>query len=352
MQMRPFSMTLTPTVLFTALLFSASASAAGTGTPPTCVNNGPYLAECAGQSTSVPVTSAGSMDPDGSSITVLWFEECPWGFFDDPTALDSNYVIDMSSQCVRSCVFALRVFSGGQVTACNSTATVQDTTPPVITGPPNITAIWGIPTDTGSTGFASAVDACDPAPDVSMFSEVITPQTGPGVEQVITRVFEAVDYCGYISSQVTQVITLLSPSSGIANLEVDINQCDDVFDRSNTSGAFEVVLLGRPGTQIAGIKRDSLRLSRIGVQGADLAPTNPWQFAAQDVSIRAAAHLGECNPAGTDGSKDLRLSFDRAQARALLGVDSLPAGTTVYIAVSGKRLNNTPFFVGAKMVVK
>ena len=352
MQMRPIATVLAPVGLLSASLLATSARAQEPEAAPACVHNGPYLAECAGQATSVPVTSAGSVDPDGTAISVLWFEECPWGFFDDPTALDANLVIDIGGQCVRTCVFALRVFSGGQQVACVSNATIQDTTAPVITGPADITDIWGIPVDIGSTGFATAVDACDPAPVVSLFSEVITPQTpGSSIEQVITRVFEAEDYCGF-TSQVTQVITLLSPSSGLATLEVDINQCDDVFDRSDLSASFDVVLLGRPGTQISGIKRDSLRLSRLGAQGRSLAPANPWQFAPLDVSVRAAAHLGECNPPGSDGSKDLRLRFNRVQARALLGVDALPAGSVIYLAISGKRTNNTPFTAGAKVVVQ
>jgi hypothetical protein len=316
---------------------------------PVCNNNGPYLEECAGQSTFVPVTSIGSLDPDGSPVTIFWFEECPWGFFDDPTAGDSNYVIDIGGLCTRTCVFELRVFSGGEVKKCNSTATVEDTTAPTISGPADITDIWGIPTDPGSTGSATAIDACDPAPVVNLIDETIIPQTGPGLEQTIIRTWEAVDYCGF-TSQVQQTITLLSPLNNSANLEVDVNQCTDVFDRAEVSNDFEVVLLGKPGTLVTGVQRNSIKLSKLGDQ---LNFVTPLQLSAPlDEAIRAAAQLGDCNPAGTDGLKDLRLRFDRTAVRSMMGLDAMPAGTPVYIAIVGKRTNGTSFIAGAKMLVQ
>lgn len=319
---------------------------------PVCVNNGPYLAECDGQSTFVPVTSTGSTDPDGTPVTFLWFEECSWGFFDDPTSPAPNYVIDIGGFCTRTCVFELRVFSGGEVQKCVSTATIEDTTAPVITGPADITDIWGIPTDVGSTGSATAVDACDPAPVVTMIDETIIPQTGPGLEQTIIRTWEAVDYCNF-TSQVSQTIMLLSPMLGSANLEVDINQCDDIFDRNDAANTFDVVVLGKVGTQISALKLDTLKLSLLGSQSGFVSPTNPLLFTPQDVAVRAATQLGECNPAGTDGLKDLRLRFDRKEVRQLLGLDQMTAGTPVYIAITGQRkLNNAPFICGAKMLVK
>jgi hypothetical protein len=318
---------------------------------PVCNNNGPYVEECSGQSTYVPVTSAGSFDPDGTSATFLWFEECPWGFFDDPTAADPNFVIDIGGLCVRTCVIQLRVFSGGQVKSCNSTATAQDTTPPQIFGPPDIIDIWGIPTDQGSTGSATAIDECDPSPTVGLINQTIIPQTGPGLEQTIVRTWEARDYCGH-TSQVSQTITLLSPLSNSSNLEVDVNQCSDVFDRGDASSTFDVTLLGKVGTLVTGIKLNTLRLSKLGDQANFVYPLNPSQFAPADVAIRAASKLGDCNPPGTDGLKDLKLRFNRTQVRNLLALDALPVGTPVYIAITGLRNNNTSFIAGAKMIVQ
>lgn len=316
---------------------------------PICNNNGPYVEECAGQSTYVPVTNAGSFDPDGTPITVQWFEECPWGFFDDPTAPNSNFVIDIGGLCLRSCIFELRIFSGGQVQKCQGVATIQDTTAPTISAPADITDIWGIPTDPGNTGSATAIDSCDPAPVVTLIDETVIPQQGPGHEQTIVRTWEAVDYCGH-SAQIQQTITLLSPLTNSANLEVDVSQCNDVFDRADPSPDFEVVLLGKPGTLVTGVQRNSLKLSLLGDQVNFVTPT--LLFAPVDEAIRAASQIGDCNPPGTDGLKDLRIRFDRTQARSVMSLDTPPSGSVVYLALIGTRTNGTSFIAGAKMTVQ
>jgi hypothetical protein len=344
---------LVSTALACAALSFALQTPAMAQTPesaPVCNHNGPYGAECNGQFSTVPVTSTGSFDPDGTAVTVFWFEECPYGFFDDPTNGAPNFVLDMGLNCSRSCVFALRVFSGGQMTHCNSTVTVQDTLAPQITAPPDIIDIWGIPTDVGSTGSATAVDACDPAPVVQLISDVHSGSNGPGHEDTITRTWTATDYCGHVS-QAVQTITLLSPLGNGANLEVDVNQCDDVFDRGNGSATFDVTLLGRTGTLVTGIKLNSLRLSRLGDQNNFVWPTNPSLFTPVDVGKYLATRIGDCNPPGTDGKKDLKLRFDRLVTRNVLGLDAVPTDSIVYVAITGLRINNTPFIAGAKMRV-
>jgi hypothetical protein len=328
----------------------AIASSVNAQSLPVCNNNGPYLQECNGQLSSVPVTSAGSFDPDGTPITVLWFEECSWAYFDDPTNPAPNFVLDMGLNCTRNCVFALRVFSGGQMKNCVSNATVQDSTAPALSTVPDITDLWGIPTGVVATGSPIASDACDPAPLVQLIGDVHTGSTGPGHEDTIVRTWLATDNCGH-SAQTSQRITLLSPLGGGSNLEVDINQCDDVFDRGNSSINFDVTLLGRTGTLVTGIKLNSIKLSRLGDQSNFVYPINPAQFAPADVAILAAQRVGDCNPPGTDGKKDLKLRFDRAQVRAALGLDTLPVDSVVYVAIRGLRNNNTPFIAGAKMRV-
>jgi len=342
------SATLTCAALSFALQTSARAQ-----TPeslPICVNNGPYLSECNGQFSTVPVTSAGSHDPDGTTITVLWFEECDYAYFDDPTALAPNFVIDMGLNCTRNCIFALRVFSGGQMKNCQGNATVQDTLAPQLTPLSNITDLWGIPVDVASTGTPAAVDACDPAPVVQLISETRSGSNGPGHEDTITRTWSATDNCGHIA-QTSQTITLLSPLGGGSNLEIDVNQCDDVFDRGNGSATFDVTLLGRTGTLVTGIKLNSLKLSRLGDQGNFVWPTNPSQFTPVDVAKHIATRVGDCNPPGTDGKKDLKLRFDRLVVRNVLGFDTLPVDSVVYVAITGLRNNNTPFIAGAKLRV-
>jgi hypothetical protein len=319
-------------------------------TAPLCNHNGPYVAECNGQFSTVPVTSAGSYDPDGTPITVLWFEECAWGFFDDPTSTAPNFVIDMGFNCTRNCVFALRVYSGGQMQNCVSNTTVQDTTAPAISTLADIVDIWGVPIDTFSTGVPTAFDACDPAPIVQQISELHSGSIGPGHEDTITRQWSATDNCGF-ASLTTQRITLLSPLPNSSNLEVDVNQCDDIFDRGNGSNTFELTLLGRTGTLVSSLKLTSLKLSRLGDQTNFVWPVNPNQFIPADVAINLATRIGDCNPPGLDGKADLRLSFDRLTVRSALGLDTLPVDTIVYVAITGQRKNGTPFIAGGKMLV-
>src|SRR5688572_11700362 len=105
----------------------------GSDAPPVCDSGGPYLAECTGLPTAVPIDGTASFDPDGTALTYLWFEECPHGFVDDPTAGQANMIIDLTGKCFEQCALVLRVTSGGQLTACPfTTVRVEDTTPPTI----------------------------------------------------------------------------------------------------------------------------------------------------------------------------------------------------------------------------
>jgi hypothetical protein len=248
-------------------------------------------------------------------------------------------------------VFELRVLSGGQVAKCQSVATVEDTTPPAIFAPADITDIWGINTNPLGTGTATAFDACDPSPTINLFDDITIPGTVVGLESTIVRTWEAVDYCGH-SAQATQNIRLLSPLENNSNLELDITQCDDVFDRQDPSAMVDFVLLGRNGTAVTALKRGSLHLSLLGDPANYVTPQNPWQFAPTDMAIMAATRIGECNPAGTDGLLDLKLRFSRSDIRKVLALDGMPAGSVVYLALTGMRTNNTAFIAGAKVTLQ
>jgi hypothetical protein len=80
--------------------------------------------------------------------------------------------------------------------------TVQDTTPPQITCPDDITIESGEPTDPSNTGQATATDNCDPSPTVDHDDTTI--------EAGITRTWTATDACGN-SSQCVQTITIVTP---------------------------------------------------------------------------------------------------------------------------------------------
>src|SRR5687768_16219514 len=173
----------------TSLVLSSVAGYAQTDAPPV-VNTGGnsgdnYIVDCnnvfapGSASTNVQLDGSASFDPDGTPVTFVWYEECPFGTFPDPTSPTPIYVIDMTGVCSRTCVVALRVSSGGETSVKVFTVTVQDSTAPVLTIPPDVVGIWGDPTSPAATGTATAVDNCDPAPVVT-FTDVIIPQAGPG----------------------------------------------------------------------------------------------------------------------------------------------------------------------------
>jgi hypothetical protein len=317
---------------------------------PVSNHNGPYNAECNGALTLVPVTSAGSFDPDGTPITVFWFEECLFGFFDDPTSPQCNYVIDMTGVCIRSCNGVLRVISGGQTTPSLFPVTVRDTTAPTVNAPSNLTVIWGYDTSVGNAGIATPTDLCDPAPTLSMIESII-PQTGPGHEQTILRDWTALDRCGF-SSTTRQTIVQLSPATGAKNLDIDLTTCADVFDRASANPDFDLYVLGRSNTPVNQLNKSTLKLSLLGDNVNTIAPVNPNQFAAANHAKFQAVAYGDCNAAGSDGLVDLKLRFNRAAVISTLGLNSYASGSTVYIMVTGKRTNNTAYLCAEQITLQ
>jgi hypothetical protein len=331
-----------------ALLTSSLSFAQSNDSAPVCINGGPYFAECNGGATNVAVDGTASFDPEQTPLTFFWFEECPFGFFEDPTDPLTNYVIDMTGVCTRACVFALRVTSGGQTTACQGTARVDDTTAPSLILPGDFQGVWGTDTSPATTGTATAVDLCDPAPLVTYFDTII-PQQGPGVEQTIIRTWHAIDYCFFMTME-DQVITLLSPAGNAHNLEVDVNNCVDVIDRAALPPRFFLTLLGRSGTPVTSLNPTTLRLSTMADGASSVAPTQ-W-FAPQDVGFLAAAAFGDCNPPGQDGMSDLKLRFDVNQVLTTLGLDTVSPGTNVPLMITGQRWNGSSYMAVGELVVQ
>jgi len=307
--------------------------------PPVCVSGGPYVAECSGPLTLVPHDGSGSFDPDGTPISVLWFEECAFGFFDDPTSLTPNYVIDMTGVCFRHCgPYELQVTSGGETTKCQENTDVFDTTAPDITCPADVQAVWGSSTDPSVTGSASATDACNPSPTVS-FSDVIIPQApGSNIEQTIIRTWMADDGCQQSSCQ--QTIELFSPSTGVP-LQFNPETCDPTFQVSPQGPSVVLHLAGTSNLPVTQIDNTSLKVSRFD---APMKSVKRMLVSAPTEAIKAVSNVpGVCNQAGQDGWKDLKLTFSRSQFIDTLGLAQLPPGSQVQLVVIGKRLNGSTF---------
>jgi len=313
---------------------------------PVCNNNGPYIAECSGQITCVPVTSAGSFDPDGTSITVLWFEECDFAFFDDPTGLAPNMCFDMQLQCSRTCVFALRVFSGGQLVHCNSTVTVQDTTAPVITCPADVTEIWTGGPNTGQidpahTGSATAVD-CDPNPVIG-YTDVLVGNTSAGQpELVVTRTWTATDNCNNQSSCI-QIITLLSPSQGLGGLlDIAPNACPNVLGTQMNEGLIAVVLYGTQTFDVANIDRSTLKLRRADNLGTTV-PVGITKLL--DRGRPGDVKTPNCGSPVKDGRLDLQLVYSYDAVRTALNLNTEKPGASFDVAITGQLIDGRHFTV-------
>lgn len=288
--------------LTAAFLASGSAiSLAQSDALPVCDNGGPYVFECTGPQTQVQLDGTGSFDPDGTPMTFFWFEECPWGFFLDPTSPTPIFVMDMTGSCSQTCVIELRATSGGQTKKCNTTVTVQDTQAPVLTCPPDVIEIWnggvaGGQADPSLTGFATASD-CDPNVLIT-FTDVVVPGTLPGEpEGVVTRTWQALDQCGFSSSCI-QTITFLSPGLDSQTYYLDAikGSCPNSVDVNADSGLFTAVIFARAGYPVSNIDQTSMVLSR-----TDNAGVGHRRMAkvVSDVGRPKGA-----NPCDCDGLKD------------------------------------------------
>lgn len=337
-----------------ALSAPSFAQEGGGNQPPVCVNNGPYLVDANNipgtSTTDVQLTSAGSFDPDGDPLSFFWFEECPFGFFADPTAPDGVYSIDMTGVCTRTCVVALRVTANGVTSACVTTVTVTDMSAPVITCPPDAFLVWGDPTDPANTGTATATDNNDLNPAVS-YSDVIIPQVpGSGIEQTIVRTWTATDACGFTVT-CTQYIYLASPSAlGFKNLDLQLDGCPNVFDRAQV-GTMDLTVLTN-----SKLKASNLDWSTVKILRRD-QPIGAISLAAQtflvgDFGKVTAKKPGDCNSTKTDGKADLRISVDRALIQSGLALDSEQAGAVVEVLLVGNLTNGKFFMVRDYLTVE
>ncbi|HXG64022.1 MAG TPA: HYR domain-containing protein [Blastocatellia bacterium] len=112
--------------------------------------------------------------------------------------------------------------SCGNTATCTQTITVNDTTLPQITCPPNTTVECGASTDPAATGTATAEDNCGPV-DIS-HSDAFAP--GCGNTGVITRTWTAEDACGNKATCV-QTITIEDETPPVLTAcPSDITACD------------------------------------------------------------------------------------------------------------------------------
>jgi hypothetical protein len=174
-------------------------------TAPTITCPGPQAFQCFAQ---IPAPNPGSVvatDNCGGLVTV-------------------THLGDSASNGTSSCLnIVTRTYQAtdtcGNVNTCIQTFTINDTTPPVITCPPDFTGPCGTPTDPGTTGTATATDNCNPTPLVT-FTDLLSGGPCPTVTEVITRTWTANDGCNQVTC--VQIITLDPPPPINPGCSVDL----------------------------------------------------------------------------------------------------------------------------------
>lgn len=346
------------------LASAAGALAAGAhaqGSPPVCDNGGPYHVEAQGAQTVIQLDGSLSFDPDGTPLTYFWRDECPQTSIQNQTTAMPTMTVNHgggAGACSYVCNFhaELQLSSGGGSSKCRFVVSVQDTTAPILSLPPDLTAVWGIDEDPSNTGFATAVDVADPDPVIT-WSEVRVPAVlCSGFEEYIHRTWVATDACGNQDTGL-QIISLLSPSGGCSgggtsNLELDPESCQNTIDPQALRGLFSTELMGRKGFDVAQVDVSTVRLIRADRAGPHVYPVRQ-NYAPIGDWMRATSLIpAQCSTYGVDGQDDMTLVFSRRQVIKYLGLDQLPVGTTVPLAVTGKFHGGQAFWQADQIVVQ
>lgn len=113
----------------------------------------------------------------------------------------------------------------GNFSTCNQILHIHDINAPVITCPADIIINCDAANSPATTGFATAIDACDPNPVIT-YSDTNSPGSCAG-KSAITRVWSATDACGN-KSTCTQIITIQDNVAPILTCPANITiNCDD-----------------------------------------------------------------------------------------------------------------------------
>jgi hypothetical protein len=173
--------------------------------PPICDADGPYMAECAGPTTSVSLDGTGSYDPDlDDALTYSWSTDCPGGSFDDYTSVTPLLAVDSSPGCLIDCSAFLTVADNfGQSDSCSAAVTIIDSLDPDISCPADLTveqtSADGTPVDLGDP---TASDICDADPEVMNDAPVVFPLG----ETIVT--WTATDDCSNSSPCIQTVVVV------------------------------------------------------------------------------------------------------------------------------------------------
>ncbi|MDX1685871.1 MAG: hypothetical protein R3275_11590 [Saprospiraceae bacterium] len=167
--------------------------------------------------TGVPIVSD-NCDSTGGSLSLVFMDSIVGGACTQEMTIFRTWTAEDSS---------------GNVSTCTQMIEVQDTTPPVITCPPDVTVSCEESTNSNNTGMPSATDNCDMTLNNFMESDSI----GAGncaSESTIFRTWTIMDDCGNMSSCV-QRITVVDTIPPMIDCPDDITvECTDQTDPMTT----------------------------------------------------------------------------------------------------------------------
>ena len=277
--------------------------------------------------------------------------ECTGGqvFFEEPIVSDN--CPNTTYSCTPTNGSALGVGSypivciatdcSGNTNQCTFYVTVEDTTPPVISCPTNVTVESGQPTDPGSTGMATASDTCDSTPAVT-FADAVS----GNCPQTITRTWTATDSSGNSNSCV-QIITVQDTTppvlSGVptgsnlgcnpTNLPTDASVTALVSATDNSGSATINVTHVDGGTAIAPTRTFTLTATDACSNAATASVVYTWTADTTPPvlsGVPTGSDLG-CNPASlpTDASVTALVSATDNSGSATINVTHVDGGTTI-----------------------
>lgn len=226
-------------------------------TPPTieCAPN--VTVECFGDTT---------VDNTGMPI---FFDNC------DPSPVLDYSDTSISGNCP---VSFFRIWTTtdacGNSTACQQLITIDDTTPPTITCPTDVTIECDDSTLPANNGMATATDNCDPSPEIS-FTDFVIPNKGCAQESFRIRTWTATDNCGN-TSQCTQFFEVVDTTPPVItcppNLSVSCpNNTNPFFTgfATATDNCDETPIVTRSDITISGQCNDEYTINRTWVATDD-----------------------------------------------------------------------------------
>ncbi|MCE9592610.1 MAG: hypothetical protein K8S98_00315 [Planctomycetes bacterium] len=324
-----------------AVLFPSDNSkqkSAPSGPLPNCNAGAAQVVECQGAVAVVQLDATGSTNPAKGPLTYKW-EICndPRLSIDDPTSATPLLFVDLQGTCSLTCTVGLAVRNKFGVSNCSTSVTVQDTTAPAITCPPDATVLQGDPTDPSVTGSATATDLRNPNPAIAYVDDL---SQGP---DTLLRVWSADDGCQ--SSSCIQTITIAPRPIAHAHFDIRPGFCPNPIEVQGSGGAVVILTTSLLGNDfdVTQVDLGSVVLKRSLSSTDGSASVPPKEMAFEDSGTPFEGAPCGCNTLGSDGILDLNVHFNKFDVVSTLALDQEPNGTVVELELSGLLWDRTPF---------